>query len=149
MLLIQIVYKFEFWKKGVYYDETYANVEDITAYSTEIISRFTKKSSFRFEYSINKVTSNLGFKLTKTLCKELHEGRLAVIAIGTSPVFHHLKSITNSLKIPFIAVKWDDTDYMEDILDDLDPHDPKKVSELSHYKHQVNIIIYFKFAPWR
>ena len=36
------------------------------------------------------------------------DGRLAVIGIGTSQVFSHIKSITNSLKIPYIAIEWAD-----------------------------------------
>ncbi len=42
------------------------------------------------------------------MCNELKEGRIAILAIGTSPVFDQLRSIANSLKIPYLAIKWDD-----------------------------------------
>lgn len=65
-----------------------------------------------------------------------------MIAIGTSPVFNHLKSIANSLKIPFIAVKWDDTDFSDyDIGDHLRMNlaDSKPLLEVNEYKNFVNI----------
>jgi hypothetical protein len=37
----------------------------------------------------------------------LNDGRLAVIAIGENPVFIYIQSITNTLKIPYISIKWD------------------------------------------
>ena len=56
--------------KGVFYDETYEDVEDLVTYSHDIIDRNLKRSNFRFEYTINKVYQNSSFKLTK-LCKSL------------------------------------------------------------------------------
>jgi hypothetical protein len=89
-----------------FYDDTYDNVPDLTAYSADIIARHLQRSDFRFEYTINRVYSNSSFKLTKLLCNELFDGRLAVIGVGTSPVFAHIKAITNSLRIPYIAIEW-------------------------------------------
>ena len=37
----------------------------------------------------------------------MNEGRLAVISIGSSPVFSYIKSITNTLKIPYLGIKWE------------------------------------------
>ena len=45
--------------------------------------------------------------LTKTLCNELSDGRIAVITIGESPVFLQIYSVTRSLQIPYISIKWE------------------------------------------
>ena len=37
----------------------------------------------------------------------MNEGRIAIIAIGNSPVFLHLYSIADSLSIPYISIKWE------------------------------------------
>lgn len=37
----------------------------------------------------------------------MEDGRIAVIGIGDSSVFDHVNSICASLKIPFVAIKWD------------------------------------------
>ena len=54
-------------KKGIFYDETYENVEDLASYSSEVIGRNLRKSDFQFEYTISRVYQNSSFKLTK-LC---------------------------------------------------------------------------------
>ena len=41
------------------------------------------------------------------VCNELNDNRIAVIAIGDCPVFIHLNGIARSLKIPYLAIKWD------------------------------------------
>jgi hypothetical protein len=41
------------------------------------------------------------------VCNEINDGHIAVIAIGDSHVFLNLYAITNSLKIPYISIKWD------------------------------------------
>ncbi len=91
---------------SIFYDDTYDNVQDLTSYSSDIIGRQLKRSDFRFEYTLNRIYQNSSFKLTKLLCSELFEGRLAVVGIGKSPVLSHIKAITNSLRIPYIAVEW-------------------------------------------
>jgi hypothetical protein len=40
------------------------------------------------------------------VCKELDDGRIAILAIGDNPIFSHLNMIANSLRIPFIYIKW-------------------------------------------
>jgi hypothetical protein len=42
------------------------------------------------------------------VCKDLNEGRLAVIGIGNNPTLYHLESITTILNIPYISIKWND-----------------------------------------
>ena len=41
------------------------------------------------------------------VCDNLNDGRIAVLAIGSHSVFLHLHSIADSLKIPYIAIKWE------------------------------------------
>lgn len=47
--------------------------------------------------------SSLGF----LVCSELAEGRIAIIGIGNSDIFRHLHSIADSLKIPYISIRWE------------------------------------------
>jgi hypothetical protein len=37
----------------------------------------------------------------------LSEGRIAILVIGSHPVFLHLHAIADSLHIPYIAIKWE------------------------------------------
>ena len=53
-------------KKGIYYDDTYTNVSDLVAYSSDIIDRYLKTGSFRLDYSITKVYKNSSFRLSKS-----------------------------------------------------------------------------------
>lgn len=41
------------------------------------------------------------------VCNELNDKRIAIIAIGGCPVFLHMNGIANSLKIPFISIRWE------------------------------------------
>lgn len=41
------------------------------------------------------------------MCNELNEGRIAIISIGDCPVFSYIQSIANSLKIPYLSIKWE------------------------------------------
>ena len=41
------------------------------------------------------------------MCNELNEGRIAIISIGECPVFSYIQSIANSLKIPYLSIKWE------------------------------------------
>lgn len=42
------------------------------------------------------------------MCRDLHEGRLAVIGIGNNPTLSHLETIATVLNIPFLSIKWND-----------------------------------------
>ena len=46
----------------------------------------------------------------------MHDGRIAIMAIGASPIFLHLHSIADSLKIPFISIKWDNEEEENSII---------------------------------
>ena len=37
----------------------------------------------------------------------MSDGRIAIIAIGSSPVFAHIQGLANALKVPYISIKWD------------------------------------------
>ena len=50
------------------------------------------------------------------MCEEVHEGRIAILAIGDSPVFLHMYAIASSLKIPYLAIKWDSLEEENQIL---------------------------------
>jgi len=52
-------------KKGVFYDETYDNVEDIVSHSVKLVNMNLKNITFSFEYSIVKVENYNSYKLTK------------------------------------------------------------------------------------
>lgn len=54
--------------KGVFYDDTHDNIEDLVAYSADSINRYLKPSSFQFEYTINKLEGHNTYKVTRT-CK--------------------------------------------------------------------------------
>ena len=40
------------------------------------------------------------------MCRDLNEGRIAVIGIGSNPTLRHLETITTVLNIPFLSIKW-------------------------------------------
>ena len=56
-------------EKGVFYDETYDDVEDLVDYAFEINNRLFKDRLFQFDYSIIRVRMHEGLKLSKK-CKE-------------------------------------------------------------------------------
>ncbi len=82
---------------------------------------------------------NLGFKIK--VCKELKEGRLAILAIGVSPVFDQLRSIANSLKIPYIAIKWDDENKLTNLQKEATTLSQTQSEIYSYYTHvnQINL----------
>ncbi len=55
-------------KQGVFYDDTYENIEDIVSYSVKIVNMNLKNSTFSFDYSIIKVEDYNAYTLTK-ICK--------------------------------------------------------------------------------
>jgi hypothetical protein len=44
--------------------------------------------------------------LIKIVCKQLENGRLAVIGIGDNPTLENIELMTTSLDIPYISIKW-------------------------------------------
>lgn len=78
------------------------------------------------------------------VCDELEDGRIAVLAIGESPVFSLVHLIANTLKIPYITIKWDklNEEYknIENLLDEADD-EPKKVENLINIHPPANKII--------
>ena len=72
------------------------------------------------------------------MCNELAEGRLAIISVGTSPVFNQIKLITNFFKIPYLAVKWENEKLSELPMSELsaaEEHadEPKATNEFPTY----------------
>ena len=63
------------------------------------------------------------------------DGRIAVIGIGTNSVLNQVKSITNSLNIPYIAIEWSDSNKLASAYD-TGSIDNNPASSLSN---QVNI----------
>jgi hypothetical protein len=55
---------------------------------------------------IRKITIFFLFRII-IVCNELAEGRIAIIAIGENPAFMHIHAIADSLKVPYISIKWD------------------------------------------
>lgn len=105
------------------------------------------------------------------VCKQLNDGRLAVIGIGYNPTLANIESITTSLNIPFISIKWnanqetepnqsksskeedsDENDFELDDLDDLDKSDTfpiKSVNMHSPSSKVMNAIMDFiDHAKW-
>ena len=65
------------------------------------------------------------------------DGRIAVIGIGDSPVFNHLQSISNSLKIPFISIKWNGIEEENSLIANEVNHN--NADEISLRHSQINI----------
>ncbi len=42
---------------------------------------------------------------------------MAIISVGSSPVFYHIKSITQFLKIPYISIKWENEEQKYKLLE--------------------------------
>ena len=42
------------------------------------------------------------------VCRDLNEGRIAIIGVGRNPTLSHLETIATVLNIPFLSVKWND-----------------------------------------
>ena len=55
-------------EKGVFYDETYDDVEDLVDYAFEINNKLFKDRLFQFDYSIIRVRMHENLKLSKK-CK--------------------------------------------------------------------------------
>ncbi len=67
-LFLNILWKKSFFEKikGIFYDETYDDVEYLTSYSFEAIDRLYQNSNFKLDYTITKAFKNQSYQLTKT-----------------------------------------------------------------------------------
>ena len=70
------------------------------------------------------------------VCNELQDGRLAIIGIGTSSVLTLIKSISNSLRIPYLAVEWSDSNTQPISSFDA-PHEDKQLP--AKFTNQLNL----------
>jgi glutamate receptor, ionotropic kainate 2 len=95
------------YRISIFYDEKYENMEDLVAYTIEANNHLNRKNSFQFEYTITRVKDSNAYKLTEQLCKEIYAGRIAILTIGNSKVYDLLKSISNSLNIPYLTIRPD------------------------------------------
>jgi hypothetical protein len=50
------------------------------------------------------------------VCDEFSQSRIAVIGIGRHPIFKHIQAIADSLKIPYIAIKWESLEEENELL---------------------------------
>ncbi|CAF0769478.1 unnamed protein product [Brachionus calyciflorus] len=144
------------FKIAVFYDENHDNSEDLVSYAIDTINRQIKSSSFQFEFSITKAEKSQSFKLTNKLCEELDEGRIALLGIGESSIFKYLQSISSSLKVPYIAIKWENLDeenkILEKLLDDSDEESKTESNLINMHppahkivKSMIDLIDFYKW----
>jgi hypothetical protein len=118
-----------------------------------------KNSTFSFDYSILKVENYNAYTLTKIscrfflkcprlyhinylllyyiiylVCSDFDDGRIAVLAIGSHPVYLHLHAIAESLHIPYISIKWESLSEENSIINSLASH-AGEITEIN----QINI----------
>jgi hypothetical protein len=70
------------------------------------------------------------------VCRDLNEGRLAVIGIGNNPTLYHLESITTILNIPFISMKWSDNFDNDILIGNINKKIKKKYDDEDNFTEQ-------------
>jgi hypothetical protein len=65
------------------------------------------------------------------VCSDFDDGRIAVLAIGSHPVYLHLHAIAESLHIPFISIKWESLSEENSIINSLTSHVDTEINQIN------------------
>jgi DNA-binding LacI/PurR family transcriptional regulator len=127
-------------KISIFYN---SNLKGIEYYLKEVFDDINHKLTdkpYQLLYTVVQVSNSDQSKSVRTLCSELEDGRIAIIGIGLSHTFEHLKYVSNALGIPFFSIQWNSIHYEDKLYRD-DLSISRQVLNIYPSAIQINIAV--------